>query len=142
LAAQIPTDLDARLLSIGKSPALTNVLQAIDKVKALGTILPPIAIILLVASVFAGGDRRAATLRLGVGLFAWGIAGFLFLTLARAVAVDQVPNGVDRDAAGPVWDEVIGPFRVWLLVAAAIGLGLAALAYWRDRLVSRPYTPG
>ena len=133
LAAQIPTDLNTRLANLGRAPALTNFLQAVKKVDVLGVILPPIAIGLLIASVAVGGDRRRATLRLGLGLLAWGLAGFVLMVITRGIALNAVPAGSSRDAAGPVWDEVLGPLQLWLLAVGALGLGLAVFAYWRGR---------
>lgn len=133
LAAKVPADLSTRIASLGHAPLLTNALQAIKDVDLLGTILPPIAVALLIASVLAGASRRAAAVRLGLGLLVWGVAGFILMELGRAAALDAVPAGIQRDAAGPVWDEITGQLRVWFLVAAAAGLGLAVLAYWLGR---------
>jgi hypothetical protein len=132
LADKIPSDLNARLASLGRAPLLTDGLQAIHDVDFLGTVLPPLALVLLVASIVLASDRVAATFRLGIGLAVFGIGGFALMLIARPIAIGVVPSGTERSAAGPVWDEVMGPLRVWLVVAGGLGAALAGTVHlWR-----------
>jgi hypothetical protein len=133
LAARIPDDLDAQIADLGRSHGLTNVLQAIEKIKFLGLILPPIALALLIASIFAGADRMAALMRLGIGLMIWGAASFVVLLLAKPAAVNRAPEGIQRDAASAAWDEIVGALGTWYVITAVIGIALAAVAFYAGR---------
>ena len=133
LAARIPDDLDAQIADLGRSHGLTNVLQAIEKIKFLGLILPPIALALLIASIFAGADRMAALMRLGIGLMIWGAASFVVLLLAKPAAVSRAPEGIQRDAASAAWDEIVGALGTWYVITAVIGIALAAVAFYAGR---------
>jgi hypothetical protein len=137
LAAQIPDDLDAQIADLGRSHGLTNVLQAIEKIEFLGLILPPIALVLLIASIFTGADRLAALTRLGIGLALWGAASFIVLLLAKPAAVNRAPGGIQRDAASAAWDEVLGALGTWYLITAVIGIALAAVAFFANRREGR-----
>jgi hypothetical protein len=135
IAAAVPADVN---LELGHIPVLPAVLQAAQKVEVLGLILPLVAIGLLIASVAVALDRTAATMRLGIGLLAWVLGGFLLMFFVGQLAVGVVPAGTRRDAAGPAWDEVVGPLRWWLGAVGAIGLLLAGFAYWRRRIEGAP----
>ncbi|MDX6636702.1 MAG: hypothetical protein QOJ01_213 [Solirubrobacterales bacterium] len=138
LAASIPDNLDARIASLGNVPALTNAVQALHTVGFLGSVLPPVAVLLLLASIFVAPDRRAAAGRLGVTLIVVGALCVALSYVGRAMALGAVPSGLDRDAAGSVWDEVIGPFRTWLIVAAAAGLALVVITVALGRRGAAP----
>ena len=137
LAARIPDDLDAQIADLGRSHGLTNVLQAIEKIKFLGLILPPIAIAMLIASIFTGADRLAALTRLGIGLAVWGAASYVVLLLARPAAVNRAPEGIQRDAAGAAWDEVLGALGTWYVLTAVAGIVIAGVAYYASRREGR-----
>jgi len=122
LAAQIPDNLGAQLLKLDRSSALPAILRAVHGVQFMGLVLPPIAIALLLASVFVAGSRRAAFRRLGVALVVWGAGCFLLLAWGRSLALGAVPAGLERDAAGPVWDQVVGGLRTWVLLVGATGI--------------------
>ncbi len=133
LAKQVPDGLDAKIASLSEVPALAKAVRTLKTIKYLGVILPPIAVLVLIGSILVAPDRRAAVGRLGVTLAAAAVILFLAAGTGRAFVLDAVPSGIDRDAAGGVWDEVIGPFGTWLIVAFASGLALLAGAVMAGR---------
>jgi hypothetical protein len=137
LADQIPTDLDAKIADLGGVPELNATVRFLRTIRWLGTLLPPIGILLLIASVLVAADRRVAVGRLGVSLAITAAVLIVLSFATRAVVLNQVPDGIDRDAAGGVWDEVIGPFRTWLIVAGLLGLLLVAGAAAARRIGDR-----
>jgi hypothetical protein len=124
LAAKVPDDLDAKVASLANAPAVASVTHVFNTISALGVILPPIAILLLIASVLVAPDRRAATGRLGVTLIVTAIVVIVVSYMGRNRVLDVVPSGLGRDAAGGIWDEVIGPYRTWLIVGGLAGVAL------------------
>ena len=134
LAAQVPTGLDAKIANLGGVPQLNDTVRFLRTIRWLGTILPPIGVIALIASVLVAADRRVAVGRIGVALVIVAVVLIALSLITRAVVLNQVPGGIDRDAAGGVWDEVIGPFRTWLIVAGVVGVALIVGATVAGRL--------
>ncbi len=134
LAAQVPTGLDAKIAALGGVPELNDTVRFLRTIRWLGTLLPPLALIALAASVFVASDRRVAVGRLGVALVIAAVVMLVLSFVTRTVVLNQVPSGLDRDAAGGAWDEVIGPFRTWLIVAGVVGLVLIVGATAAGRL--------
>ncbi len=133
LAAQIPDDLDAKIASLTGAPAIADITRTLKTIRFLGVLLPLVAILLLTGSVVVAPDRRGAFARLGVTLVVAAIVLVLLSYLGRARVLDVVPSGLDRDAAGGVWDEVIGPYRTWLILAGVAGLVLVLGAFAAGR---------
>jgi hypothetical protein len=133
LAAQVPADLDAKIASLSGAPAVGSVVRTLKTIRFLGVLLPPVAIILLIASVLVSPDRRAACGRLGVTLVVFAVGLIVVSYLGRNRVLDVVPSGLDRNAAGGVWDEVLGTYRTWLILGGVAGLALVAVAVFAGR---------
>jgi hypothetical protein len=138
LANQVPDDLDAKIASLSGAPAVGSVVRTLKTIRFLGVLLPPVALILLVASVLVSPDRRAACGRLGVTLVIVAVGLIVVSYLGRNRVLDVVPSGLDRDAAGGVWDEVLGEYRTWLVLGGLAGLALVVGAALAGR---RPQDP-
>jgi hypothetical protein len=134
LAGQIPP-FDENVATFQPSDSLPQVVRAVDGIEFLGLILPPISIIVLALGVFFARDRLRGAAGLGLCALLSGVAGFALLAIARGRVLDLASPGLDREAAGATWDQVLGPLRTWYIAEAVAGvaLGLAMLAISRRR---------
>lgn len=121
LGVKIPVSESGRLVILRASQLKTA--QDITKaIKGLAIVLPVIAILLLVLSVWlAEGWRRVALRTVGWTLFAVGIALLLARTIAGNLVVNElVANPANRPAAHEAWSIGTGMLR---------DIGVAVLVY-------------
>lgn len=138
LARALPPGLSAKLLTVRGDTLGVGTPKIADAAGTLKTVLPLLALVLLVAGLLAASDRRRAV-RAGAIATVLG-AGALLLVLAfgRSFALDQVEASrgltVDeaRAAAGDVWDAYAEDLRSRLLIALAAGVAvtLVTLLPW------------
>jgi hypothetical protein len=158
LARQIPENLDVPLLSLREGELATRTLGYADNVRALGIVLPPLALLAFVAAIALAPDRRIAVLRGGVAVGAAGalLAVALVLIRARMLAglhgSDELTDADVQAAAGGVFDAILGDLSSWALAIGFLGVILAGAAAALDpvriavpgarlrRLLDRPAT--
>ena len=135
-AAKIPdTDATISLMSPDDTAQLRTTLR---DAKIVAISISVAAILLLVLAVVLAVDRWRAVRRIGYGT----IIGALFLALALNVGRHYVGNLTTIPhpaAAQAILDTVLDGLRVWIRVAAAIGIVLiiVALSLGSDRLAHR-----
>ena len=86
VAKRIPRDLDARLIDFRKRQWATKTLQAADKVRVLGIVLPIVALLLMAGAIAVAPNRRGAVTRAGVSVAVVAAIGFAALLLTSATA--------------------------------------------------------
>lgn len=129
LAGKIPV-VDKSIVLV-QSDGVTKAQGLYRLLNTVGTWLPVIALVLLVAGVYVARDRRRALLRgaLGVagGMLVLGVA----LTLGRVFYLNALPPEViSRDAGGVVFDTIIRFLRYGLRAVGALALIVALAAYF------------
>jgi hypothetical protein len=158
LARQVPENLDVPLLSLREGELATRTLGYADNVRALGIVLPPLALLAFVAAIALAPDRRTAVLRGGVAVGAAGalLAVALVLIRARMLAglhgSDELTDADVQGAAGGVFDAFLGDLSSWALAIGFLGVIVAGAAAALDpvriavpgarlrRLLDRPAT--
>jgi hypothetical protein len=144
VAKQIPTDVDARLLELRRQSFATRTLRTAQRIRALGLVLPLVAIALLALSIAIAPRRRLAITRCAVALAVAGLAAFVDLKLMRHSLLvhlfgsEELSDVEVRAAAGALWDSYLGDLGGWALALAGAGVILAAAS----ASVLRPYTAG
>ena len=139
VAREIPADLTPSLLSLQRREFAAQTLEVADRVRVLGVVLPPLAVLALVLAVAVAPDRRLALLRCGAAVALTGVllAGVLLIlyerTLAGVVGDDEVTDAEVQAAVGGVLSAFLGDLLLWALLLAVGGLVIAAAAASLDR---------
>ena len=144
VAKQVPKDVEGALIDLSDRQFATELLEVGSQVRFLGILLPLIALALFLASVLVSADRRRAVVEAGLALAI--VAGIVVigLIIAKAIVVSGIDDGEEREAAGAVWDSLLGDLRILSLGTGALGIVFAATAAqvivrdevedWVDRL--------
>jgi hypothetical protein len=141
VAKEIPPDVDARLLDLRRRSFAVQTLRAADKIRALGLILPPLALALFALAIAIAPRRRLAVTRSAVVLAVAGLAVFVDLallrhsTLSNLFGAEELSNADVRAAGGALWDSYLGDLSRWALGVAIFGAIVAAAS----ASVVRPY---
>ncbi|HET6857860.1 MAG TPA: hypothetical protein VFH94_12320 [Streptomyces sp.] len=102
----------------------------------------PIATLLLTATALLPAVRRLRALTaLGLALTVGAVLLGITVAVARGITLDDLPQAVDRPAAGAVYDALTGPLRTTMWALLAVGLVLAAAAWLTDHLRDRRSDP-
>jgi hypothetical protein len=128
IGRQIPDAISSANVEVFESQVLVATLALAEDVRALGLILPFIGLALLGGSVLAAPERRHGMTRAAVAAAVPMVAGLALLLAGRAIVVNQFDGAVLRDAAGAVWDAMLGGLEVWMVAAAALFVIIAAAA--------------
>lgn len=140
----------ARQLSIEKADVKIEVTASVGPIDSLqlaedarvgGLLLPPLAAVLLVASVAVAPDRRRATVRAGILLAAVAGLGLIALAIGKSLLVGSFDDDLFADAARAVWDALLGDLRWALLFAGVLSLVLAAAARSTAGAEFDPFAP-
>jgi hypothetical protein len=139
LARDIPTNLDAPLMSLREQPVAAKTLSIADDIRVLGIVLPLVAIAGFAAGIALTPDRRIGLLRSGVAVGAAGalLAVVLVLLRARLLAglngTEELTQADVRAAAGGVYDAALGDLSSWALAIGLVGVVIAGAAAALDR---------
>ena len=134
LARDIPDDIDPDVFSLDRDEFTGETLAIADHLRLFGLLLPIAAVLLFVAAIALGPDRRVAVLRVGVGVAAAGtlLAVTLLILKARVIAgvvgEDEVTDQEVRDAASGLIDAYLGDLVGWGLLLGLLGVVLAGAA--------------
>ena len=131
VAKRIPRDLDARLIDFRKRQWATKTLQAADKVRVLGIVLPIVALLLMAGAIAVAPNRRGAVTRVGVSVAvvaAIGFAALLYLRDSIDLAGIGGGDASFTQAGRELFDVFFGDLSTWCLWVGAAGLVLAAAA--------------
>jgi hypothetical protein len=145
IAAAIPPTVDGRITLV-QSSALTDAQTGVRALKATAIILPILALLCLIGSVWLARDRRRGVLRAGIGLALAMLTLIACLAIGRSLYLDALDaNVLPHDAASGIFDALVAFLRhaVRIVTVAALlvavlsffaGLPLRALAlrFWTD----------
>ena len=134
LARQLPDELDAALLKLKERDFARVTLDVADGVRALGIVVPILALLALAASAVLAVDRRVGVLRaaLAVAAAGTGLAASMLIVreriLAGVVGEDELTDEEVQDAVAGLLDALLADLFGWALALALIGLVVAGAA--------------
>ncbi len=128
LAKKIPKGLDSTLVKVGEGGVSVDAAQAVEDVRHLGLVLPPLGILLLAGAIALAGDRRRAAIRAGAGIAVIGLVAVVALVVVHDVIAAGIEDDTNRGAFDAVWDEFLQPLRNWYLLLGGFGLVVASAA--------------
>ncbi len=129
IAAAIPASVDGRVTLV-QSSALSDAQSYVKLLKATAIILPILALLSLIGSVYLARDRRRGILRAGIGLAVGMLLLIAGLGVARSAYLSALPTSVmPHDAASGIFDTLVAFLRhgVRIVVVAAIAVAVIAL---------------
>ena len=127
VAAKVP-DIGRLRIELTENEAALRALEVAQDVRAGALILPPLALILLIASVVLAPDRRRGVVRVGLSLAAAAVVGVLIYTIARELLLRQFDDPLVVDAVAAVVAALFGDLRDGLLIGGVLALVFAAAA--------------
>jgi hypothetical protein len=127
LASRIPP-VNASFV-IFQSDDLTKAQGAFSLLDDVATWLPVFALLLLVVAVFVARDRRRALLAIGLAIAASMILLGALLNLLRPIYLDALPADASTDAAGAIYDALVGFIRTALRAVLVVALVVAVVAW-------------
>ncbi len=119
------TDVKAAILD---SEITITPLRWVRAVDVFGIVLPILAALLLAASVAVAPVRRTGVQRAAIAIAAAAVLGLIVILVGRSLALGQIDDPLFRDAAGAVWDAILGDLVTWTLGIGLLALLLAAAA--------------
>ena len=134
IADEVPEELDLALVKLKEREFARETLEVADKVRALGLVLPILALVLFAAAILVAPDRRLGVLRCaaaaatGSGALAVAMLILQNRILAGTYGVDETSDEEIRDALAGVLDAFLGDLLVWALAIALGGVVVAAAA--------------
>jgi hypothetical protein len=132
VAKQIPDDVGQRLVRITNSKAALTATRVADNVRFLGLVLPPLAVLMIIAAIWIAPDRRRALVNSMIGIGAAGAVGFIVLLVARTLLLRKFGDEGLHDAVADIYDLYMGGLTDWFLLGGVIAIALAAAAAARD----------
>ena len=129
IASAIPPSVDGRV-ELFQSEGLVSAQRAVKLLKAVAIVLPVLALLCLVGSVFVAQPRRRGLLRVGIGLAIAMLLLIAALALARSAYLDALDQGaLPRDAASNIFDTLVALLRQGVRVAVIVAVLVAVVAY-------------
>jgi hypothetical protein len=132
LAAVIPSEVSAQLISVPIDSLPVDTRRSADLVRTLAVLLPVLALLALAGALLVARDRRRTIATAGLATIVSGALLLVLLAIAHAAVLDGVrtPAGLTRaqarDAVGAVWDLYAGGLRTIGIVAIIAGAVVAA----------------
>ncbi len=132
LAKELPKHAEAVLLTIRRRSFAGGTLRFADTIRALGLVLPVLAIVLLVGGIAIAPDRRRAITRGAVvaGISAAVLALVLLLVrhyvVTHVYGTQELTNVDVRAAIGELWNGLFGDLMTWALWVGGLAWLLAA----------------
>lgn len=141
LARRLPARISDVRIEVTASVGPIDSLQLADDVRIAGVLLPPLAALLLVASVAIAPDRRRATVRASLAVAAAAGFGVVALAIGEAVLVGSFDDDLVADAVAGAWDVLLGDLSWAFLFAGVLALVLAAAARFTAGAQFDPFAP-
>lgn len=142
LARDVPKRVEAILLTLRRRSFAATTLRLGEKVRLLGIVLPPVAVLLFALGIFVAPERRRAVTRAGVVVGVIGVAFAITLEVFRRYVIahmfgaNELTTSEVRGAVGELWGAYLGDLLLWTLVASAVAWLVAAAS----SSVLRPYS--
>jgi hypothetical protein len=127
LASQIPT-VDATFVLFSSSD-LGKAQKGFHLLDVVATVLPILTLLLIAIAVFVARSRRAALIAAGLCVALGMVLLGLLLTGTRPFYLDALPDTVNQQAAGVVYDTLISSMRRNLRIIGVVALLVAAVAW-------------
>jgi hypothetical protein len=141
LAEKLPARISDVRIEVTRSVGPIDTLKLADDVRIAGLVLPPIALLLLLASVAVAPDRRVGIVRASVAVAVAAVVGVIALTIGKAVLVGSFEDDLVADAVDATWDALLGDLRWALMFAGVVALVLAAAARFTAGAEFDPLAP-
>jgi hypothetical protein len=130
IAAAIPPTVDGRVTLV-QSGALTDAQTGVRALKATSIILPILALLCLLGSVWLARDRRRGVLRAGIGLALAMLVMIACLAIGRSLYLDALDQNVlPHDAASGIFDALVAFLRHAIRIVAVAAIVIAVLAFF------------
>jgi hypothetical protein len=126
IASAIPPTVDGQV-ELFQSSALADAQRAVRWLKGLAIVLPLLALLCLVGSVWLARRRRRAIVRVAIGIVVAMLLLVAAIAVGRSAYLDALGQGsLPRDAASNIYDTVIAWLRQGgrLIVVAAVVVAL------------------
>lgn len=124
----VPKEISDVKAAILDSEITITPLSWVREVDVFGIVLPILAALLLAASVAVAPVRRIGVQRAAMAVAAAAVLGLIAILVGRSLALGQIDDPLFRDAAGAVWDAILGDLVTWTLGIGLLALLLAAAA--------------
>ncbi|MGZ4275002.1 MAG: hypothetical protein ACXVRP_14720, partial [Solirubrobacteraceae bacterium] len=130
LAKHIPKDIKPGLLSLTNRDWATDLLDAADRIRFLGIVLPILGLLCIGGAIAAAPDRRLILIRIGGAIAVAAVVLLLVLFVGRELLLANFSgdNNTLQAAVGDVWDSFLDGLHTWALLVGAFGLVVAAAA--------------
>ena len=98
--------------------------------KAVAIVLPVLALLCLVGSVFLARQRRRGVLRAGIGLAVAMLLLIAALAVARSAYLSALSSGaLPSDAASDIFDTLVALLRQGVRVVVVVAIVVALIAF-------------
>jgi hypothetical protein len=129
IAAAIPPTVDGRVTLV-QSSAFSDARTFVKTLKAAAIVLPILAVLCLIGSVFAAHRRRRALMRVGIGLAVAMVLLIAALAVARSAYLDAInPQTLPRNAASTIFDTLVALLRHGVRITVGAALVLALITF-------------
>jgi hypothetical protein len=130
IAAAIPATVDGRITLV-QSGAFSDARTGVRALKASAIILPIVALLCLIGSVWLARDRRRGVLRAGIGLALAMLTLIACLAIGRSLYLDALDQNVlPHDAASGIFDALVAFLRHAIRIVAAAAIVVAVLSFF------------
>jgi hypothetical protein len=123
---EIESDLGS--IVILESDQLASAQTVVEGINRAAWVFPIVALLLIVAAMFAAPDKPLMVLILVFGTAFVGLLNLVFLRFAQSRLVENAANEVTRDAVDAVYDIAVAGLRAatWALIVLALLIGFFA----------------
>jgi hypothetical protein len=134
LARKIPSHTDVVLLALRKRSFAVQTLRFADTVRALGIVLPLVALILYALALYVAPNRRRTVTWAAIAVGVIGLLVVAVFEFARRYVIShlygsqELNNSEVRAAARALWGAYLGDLLTWTLVVTAVAWLLAAVS--------------
>lgn len=140
-AAKLPKDLDSAHLVLLDDDVLVETISAAGEVRFLGLLLPPLAILTLLAAVIVAPDRRRGLTRAATALAGAAAFGLILMLVIESLLESSFTDPVVRSAVGAAWEAIFGDLQAWFLGGGVIAIVIAAAARYASADEVDPLAP-
>ena len=141
LAERIPARIRDVRIEITASAGPIDSLALAEDVRLAGLLLPPLALLTLLASVAIAPDRRRALVTASIAVAVAALIGLLLLLIGRSLLLAQFDDDLVSDAVTAGFSALLGDLRSALVIAAILALVLAAAARFTADAAFDPLAP-
>jgi hypothetical protein len=116
-------------IQVANVPALERIPQLVATLDTWRWILLGLVVVLLGLGIWAAINRRKALIWTGWGAIAATVVSLALVRMARAAYLDPISDPVYREGAVAIWQTILNPLLIQVLVLALLGLALATVGW-------------